>query len=261
MMKIAALQMDITWHDRAANHEKARRMSTEAKEAGADVVVLPEMFSTGFSMETSVTPEPLDGATPDLLRSLARELNLVVVGGFVLERETGRPQNVSLVVDRSGRDLALYSKIHQIAILDEDRHYDPGDLPQPFDLDGIGVACFICYDLRFPELFRSVVDECGLIVVIASWPASRQIHWDTLLRARTIEGQFYVVGVNRVGEGGGLNFTGGSVIIDPTGRILAQGGNQEALVVAEINPSLVGEVRSSMPFLKDRKPQLFKFPV
>jgi predicted amidohydrolase len=196
MMKIAALQMDIAWHDRAANHEKARRMAIEAKEAGADVVVLPEMFSTGFSMDTSVTSEPLDGATPELLRSLARDLTLFVVGGFVLAREAGRPQNVSLAVDRSGRNLALYPKIHQIAILDENRHYDPGDLPQPFDLDGIGVASFICYDLRFSELFRSVVDECGLILIIASWPASRQLHWDILLRARAIESQSYVVGAN-----------------------------------------------------------------
>ncbi|MCP4669247.1 MAG: hypothetical protein GY849_23185, partial [Deltaproteobacteria bacterium] len=181
--------MDIAWHDRAANHEKVRRMAGEAKEAGADMVVLPEMFSTGFSMDTSVTPEPLDGSTPELLRSLAREHNLVVVGGFVLACNTGRPQNVSLAVDRRGQDLALYPKIHQITILDEDRHYDPGDLPVPFQLDGIGAACFICYDLRFPELFRSVVDACGLILVIASWPSSRQLHWDILLQARAIESQ------------------------------------------------------------------------
>ena len=212
-------------------------------------------------MDTSVTPESLDGATPKLLRSLASEFHLYAVGGFVLARDSGRPQNVSLAVDRKGKDMALYPKIHQIAILDEDRHYDPGDLPVPFELDGIGAVAFICYDLRFPELFRSIVDECGLVLIIASWPASRQLHWDILLRARAIESQSFVVGANRVGEGDGLVFSGGSAIVDPMGKILAKGDDHETIVMGEINPSLVREVRSTMPFLKDRKPQLFKFPL
>ena len=257
-MKVAAAQMDIVWHDRSANHDKARRMAAQAEKAGADLLVLPEMFSTGFSMDTSITPEPLDGPTPSLLRSLARELSMEVVGGFVLARDEAGPQNVSLAVDRHGNDLALYAKIHQIALLGEDASYEPGELPVPFDLEKTSAACFVCYDLRFPELFRAVVDQCGLILVIASWPATRHPHWELLLRARAVEGQCFVMGVNRVGEGGGLSFLGDSVIIDPLGQTMAHGGEKETLLVAEINPAMVAEVRSTMPFLKDRKPQLFR---
>ena len=257
-MRVAAAQMDIAWHDRAANHEKARQMAMQAKVAGAELLIFPEMFSTGFSMDSSITAESLDGATPTLLRTLAREQGLAVVGGFVLARDDGGPQNVSLAVDNHGNDLALYAKIHQIGLLGEDKSYQPGDWPAPFSLGPINAACFVCYDLRFPELFRLVVDKCELIVVIASWPAVRQPHWDLLLRARAAESQCFVVGVNRVGQGGDLNFLGGSAIIDPLGQILAHGEDKETLIIADIDPGKVAEVRSSMPFLKDRKPHLFK---
>jgi len=256
-MKVAAAQMDIAWHDRSANHDKSRRLAARAKEAGADLLVLPEMFATGFSMDTSFTPEPLDGPTPTLLRSLARELEMAVVGGFVLASGEAEPRNVSLAVNRHGNDLALYAKIHQIALLAEDANYEAGDSPAPFDLDEISAACFVCYDLRFPELFRAVVDQCGLILVIASWPAARQSHWDLLLLARAVENQCFVVGVNRVGEGGGLSFLGGSAIIDPLGQVLAHGGDKETLLLADIDPAKVTEVRTTLPFLKDRKPHLF----
>jgi predicted amidohydrolase len=257
-MKIAAVQMDIVWHEREANHAKARGLAKEGKDAGADLLVLPEMFSTGFSMDLSVTPESLQGPTPTLLRSLAQELDMAIVGGFVLDRARARPQNVSLAVDRDGKDLALYAKIHQIALLDEDKHYDPGEAPVPFNVQGMGAVCLVCYDLRFPELFRALVDQCYLIMIIASWPAARQSHWDVLLRARAIENQCFIVGVNRIGEGGGHTFVGGSAVVDPSGEILAHGANQETLVMADIDPNRVKETRSAMPFLKDRQPFLLK---
>jgi omega-amidase len=113
------------------------------------------------------------------------------------------------------------------------------------------MACFICYDLRFPELFRAVANTCMLIIVIASWPDARQGHWETLLKARAIENQCYVIGVNRVGEGGGYSFIGGSAIIDPSGETIAEGREKETLLVAEIDPEKVREIRSIYPFLKD----------
>jgi predicted amidohydrolase len=183
-------------------------------------------------------------------------MNMAVVGGFVLKGRSARPQNVSLAVGPDGKDLALYAKIHQIGILGEDGPYDPGDQPVPFHLSGVRAAAFVCYDLRFPELFRAVVDQCGLIMVIASWPSTRQAHWDVLLRARAIESQCFVVGVNRVGEGGGLLFTGGSAIVDPLGQVLAHGGDKETLVMADLDLAKVREVRSTLPFLKDRKAHL-----
>ena len=255
-MKVAAAQMDIAWHDRNANHEKIRRMAAAAKRSGADLLVFPEMAATGFSMDTSITPEPIDGPTPALFRDLAGNLEMAISGGFVLERKGGRPQNVSLTVDRNGADLALYAKTHQIGLLHEDQHYDPGDGPVSFSLNDMEAACLICYDLRFPELFRSLADRCSLILIIASWPAPRQRHWDILLPARAVENQLYIVGVNRAGEGGGHLFTGGSAIIDPAGEMVAHGGDRENLVVGEINSQRVKKVRSDMPFLKDRKIRL-----
>jgi len=255
-MRVAAAQMDIAWHDRETNYARARRMAVEARESGAEIFILPEMFSTGFSMASEFTAEPLNGPTPSFLRSIAAEMNMTVIGGFVLSGEKPGPQNVSLAVNQRGADLALYAKIHQITLLGETASYNPGHSPEPFDLEGIRAACLICYDLRFPELFRPLADECGLMIVIASWPASRQGHWDLLLRARAVENQNYVLGVNRVGEGGGLAFTGGSAIIDPLGKVLARGNETETLILADIEPARVAEVRTEFPFLKDRKEHL-----
>jgi len=253
-MRVAAAQMDISWHDRKANHLKIELMAEEAKAAGAGLIVFPEMAATGFSMDTSVTAEPLEGPTPSLLRRLARELEMAVVGGFVLQRQAGRPQNVSLAVGANGADVALYAKIHPIGLLAEDQHYDPGDRTVSFRLGPMEAASLICYDLRFPEVFRPLADRCGLILVIASWPTVRQRHWDLLLPARAVENQLYVMGVNRVGEGGGHRFTGGSAIIDPSGERVAHAGAEETLLVADIQAQRVNQVRSDMPFLKDRRP-------
>ena len=256
-MRVAAAQMDLVWHDRSANHAKARKLAEEAARQDAELLVLPEMFATGFSLDTAVTAEPPDGPTPTFLRTLARDLDMAVVGGFVLSRLEARPLNVALAVDRRGKHLALYAKTHLIALLGEDESYQPGEGPVPFDCGPIRAAAFVCYDLRFPELFRAVVDACGLIMVIASWPAPRQLHWDLLLQARAVESQCFVVGVNRVGEGGGYAFSGGSAIIDPLGQVLARAGSDEALIVADVDPAKVTEVRASLPFLRDRKPYLF----
>lgn len=252
-MKIAAAQMNISWHNQEVNHAHARSLAMDAKKAGAEVVIFPEMFSTGFSLDTAVTAETKDGPTPTLLRSLAHDLRMNVVGGFALSEANEKPKNVALAVDRYGKDLAVYAKIHQIALLDEDAHYEAGETTVSFDLGPFRTACLVCFDLRFPELFRMLVDDCMLFFVIASWPTERQRHWDVLLRARAIENQCYVVGVNRVGEGGGLTFTGGSAIIDPAGEVLVSGGQSEGLVIADIEPERVRDVRSSMPFLSQRK--------
>lgn len=252
-MKIASLQMDIAWHDRQANYDKVRKFAKKAKEVGSDLLILPEMFSTGFSVDTSATVEPLHGDTAEFLRSIARENSIHVIGGFALSRQSEIPQNVSLAINRKGQDVALYAKTHLISILDEDKSYKAGDRPVTFNLDEISIACFICYDLRFPELFRAVANACTVIIVIASWPDARQSHWEALLKARAIENQCYVIGVNRIGEGGGYSFIGGSAIIDPSGETIAEGKEEETLLVAEINPEKVRENRSTYPFLKDFK--------
>ncbi|RPI78645.1 MAG: carbon-nitrogen family hydrolase [Desulfobacteraceae bacterium] len=257
-MKIAALQMDLTWHDRVANFKKAQAMAAAAKAAGVDLIVLPETFATGFSMDASFTAETLDGPTPAFLRSLARDLKTAVIGGFVLKQSGSKPYNVALAVDRNGADLALYAKIHLVGILGETEAHAPGSRPIVFQWEGIRIGCFICYDLRFPELFAPQAEQCDLMIVIASWPEMRQKHWDLLLQARAIENQCFLVGVNRVGQGGGYSFRGGSAIINPLGEILAHGADRETVVMATIDPDQAARVRTTLPFLKDRRPELYK---
>lgn len=252
-MKVAALQLDIVWEDREANYDRVRRFATEAANKGADLLALPEMFSTGFSMSPDHTCEDEDGPTRRFLSDIARENRMVVLGGAVLRGENGRGRNTAFIIDREGQELARYAKIHLFSHLGEDRHHEAGNGPTVFAVEGIDCSCFICYDLRFPEVFRQVADRCQLVFVIASWPASRQRHWDILLRARAIENQLYVVGVNRVGEGGGLRFGGGTAIISPKGERCAGGSSEETLVIADIAPREVRDLRRELPFLKDRR--------
>ncbi len=251
-MRIAVLQMDIVYEDKAANRRTVSKYAAEARAAGADLLVLPEMFDTGFSMNPARTAEPLDGETPEFLRRCAREHGMAVIGGFTL-RDGEKSRNVALTVNAEGEDSALYAKTHLFSFMNEDKHHAAGDGPRPFELEGVRGACFICYDLRFPELFRQLGDRCQVVFVIASWPETRRAHWDILLRARAVENQLYIVAANRVGQGGGLSFTGGSVVIDPLGVLVAQRSDDEGLVIADIDPGKVTEVRSALPFLNDRR--------
>jgi predicted amidohydrolase len=252
-LRIAGLQMDIAWEDRAANFEKVREHAGRARDAGVDLLVLPEMFSTGFSMNPGVTGEPPDGETPAFMKELAATHGMVIVGGYVQRRRQGRGANAALAVGRDGAVLSEYFKTHLFRSLGEHEVHEAGAGPRPFSVDGVEMACFVCYDLRFPEIFRMVVPGASLIMVIASWPDSRRRHWDILLQARAVENQLFVVGVNRVGEGGGLRFDGGTVIVDPMGNTVAAGGEEEGLVMADLDMDLVAETRARMPFLQDRR--------
>lgn len=253
-MRIAAIQMDLAWEDRTKNYSVARRWASEAKEAGAGWVVLPEMFATGFSMDPSVTSEAENGPTPRFLRELAMDLQVVVTGGYVGRGVGGKGINTALTVGSDGNDLSRYAKTHLIGILGEGAAHEAGDGPVSFEVRGMRCSNFICYDLRFPELFRMCADECQLMTVIASWPASRQSHWEALLRARAIENQCYVMGVNRVGSGGGLDFEGGSLIFDPLGEVIASlPPGEEGIVMADLKATEVLDLRERFPFLLDRR--------
>jgi omega-amidase len=252
-MRIALAQFDIVWEDREANYEKARAFAKQAEAKGAHLLVLPEMFSTGFSMNPSVTAEKMDGATASFVRALAKECNLSVLAGLVLEGKGGKGRNSALIVDKTGCDLAVYTKTHLFAYADEHNYHQQGDGPVVFDLEEMRCASYICYDLRFPELFRKTANQCHVVFVIASWPKSRQKHWDLLLPARAVENQQYVIGVNRIGRGGGLEYGGGSVVYDPLGNAVTVAADQEDLLLADIKEETVAKVRESMPFLKDRR--------
>jgi len=252
-MRIAGLQLDTVWEDRETNYRRVKEFARMAKEKGADLLVLPEMFSTGFSMNLIVTMEKDDGPTTRFLKSIATSYQIAVLGGVVLKGKNGRGRNCARVIDAGGNIPTTYAKCHLFSFMDEDKIHESGESPQVFKLKGVRVSPFVCYDLRFPEIFRAVADDVHLMVIIASWPAARQLHWDELLPARAVENQCYVMGINRVGEGDGLIYKGGSAVYDPLGNRIAFAGDQETLVLADVDLRHVDKVRSEMPFLRDRK--------
>ena len=251
-MKIAAIQHDIVWEDPDANFERLRPRIEAAAADGAGLVVLSEMWSTGFSMKSQEIAEAPDGPTATFMHAVAEESGAWIAGSFP-EHTTGHelPTNRLLLAGPSGED-HRYSKVHPFSYAGEDEHYSPGPGTITVDIDGLRVTPLICYDLRFTDLFWDNAATTDLFVVPANWPAARRDHWTVLLRARAIENQAYVVGVNRVGTAGRLDYTGDSVIIDPLGEQIKAPPGEEAVITGDVDVERVVEVRSDFPFMQDR---------
>ncbi len=250
-MKLALIQLDIAWQDRDKNHQRALDFIKRAAELDCHVIIFPEMFTTGFSMDTSKID---DGSETDsLLSGAAEKFGLYIIAGFPI-KGNNIARNIARVYDPGGRCIAEYTKIHPFSYLGEDKYFIAGNEIVIFDIEGIPSSVFICYDLRFPEIFRKVAGDVHLIFVIANWPSSRIEHWKALLRARAIENQCFVVGVNRTGrDGNGIHYPGCSCVYDPSGNILLTGNDSEEFLTIEIEPSEVQKVRKEFPFLRDMK--------
>ena len=248
-LRVALGEYDIGWHDPATSLGRAEQLVARARKAGARLVALPEMATTGFTMDAERWAEPLGGADAERLRSIARVNGMWLIAGQAGRTSEGVSHNVALIIAPSGELVGVYRKQRLFAYGGEDKAYGAGDGPVIVTIDGVRVSPFICYDLRFPELFRAVARRVDLFVVIANWPTARRTHWDLLLRARAVENLTHVVGVNRTGEGGGLSFDGGSAAWSPWGEPLAPVA--EDPVVVEVNPATVTQVREKYPFLED----------
>ncbi len=255
-MKVALLQLDIAWEDVSGSHARAERLLDEAARGGARLAVLPEMFSTGFSMRPERVAQPPGGPSETFLQERARALDLWVIAS-VPESGLGRARNVALVVSPSG-EVVRYAKIHPFSFAGEDRHYEGGEGVRTVPIEGTRVTPFICYDLRFPEPFRLAADETDLYVVVSNWPERRQVHLRVLLQARSIENLAYVVGVNRTGEGDSVRYAGGSVAFSPWGEVLAEAGEPETVAFCDVDPAAVARARESFPALKDRRPGAYR---
>ncbi|MCB1127827.1 MAG: carbon-nitrogen family hydrolase [Verrucomicrobiae bacterium] len=251
-MKIIGCQWDVAWEDKPANFDRIRALLRQSPPPAGSLVVLPEMFATGFTMDLSVTREALHAPTEEFLESVAREFECLVMGGVVRGGRGGITENQAVVSDPRGRILARFAKLHAFSPAGEERQIQPGRDITLFEWGGFLVCPFICYDLRFPEAFRQAAARgATLFVVLANWPAVRVAHWITLLQARAIENQAYVVGVNRCGADPAVDYPGRSLIIDPRGEILADGGPEEAVVAAELDPKVVEDWREAFPALRD----------
>ena len=253
-MHIHCCQLDITWENKQANFAKARSLLTAAKPEHGSLVLLPELFATGFTMNTAPLAEKPGGETEQWLAGLARELGVFTLGGVLGAGAQGRGRNLSVVFSPEGREIARYAKIQTFTLGGETAAYEAGNEPVIFRWAGFAVTPFICYDLRFPEHFRAATRRgAQLITVIASWPVARIEHWVTLLRARAIENQAYVAGCNRCGADPKLTYNGRSLIVSPKGEVLADAGDGEKVIRAEVDLAALQALRKELPFLADMR--------
>ena len=254
-MNVIALQFDIAWEDKSANFAKVSRLLSRAAPQKDSLVVLPEMFATGFSMNTAKIAEDHGGETEQFLAATAKELGVFLVGGAALRGRDGRARNQALAFSPAGELLAGYAKMRPFTPGGESEHYVAGERSTAFRWGECAVAPLICYDLRFPELFRQTAAalQPELFVVIASWPEKRILHWARLLQARAIENQAYVVGVNRVGNDPYYHYCGRSLCVDYNGDILADAGEREDWLRAELDLATLRQYRQGLPFLADMK--------
>ena len=251
-MKVAAIQHDITWEDAAATREHVRPLIAQAAQAGARLIVLTEMFATGFTMYPERIAEDEGGPNEQVLQEQARLHDAYVIASIAQRGPDGKFRNNAVVAGPDGA-ARRYAKIHPFSYSGEHEHYTAGTDFLTVDVDDLRVSVFVCYDLRFADEFWALAQVTDLYVVPANWPEPRREHWRALLRARAIENQSYVLGVNRVGTVKELNHVGDSAIIDPLGRTLVEASRGEAVLVAEVSPAIVAQTRSAFPFLPDRR--------
>lgn len=255
VLRVAVVQHDIAWEDREANLAALREPVRAAAGEGARLVALTEMFAVGFSMATDRTAEAPDGPTTAWLREQAAATGAWVCGSVpVRAGDDPRPCN-RFTLAGPGGELHTYDKRHPFSFAGEDRHFAAGDEVVTVEVEGVRLTPAVCYDLRFADQFWERATATDLYVVVANWPAARAHHWRSLLVARAIENQAYVVGTNRVGaDGGGLDHAGGSLVVDPLGEVLADAGSTAGVVAADVDPAVVADVRARFPFLQDRRP-------
>ncbi len=233
-MNLVAVQLDIAWEDQQTNFAGVRALLAEAPPEKGSLILLPEMFASGFSMDISRIAEAPGGPTEGFLAEIAQAYGSFVLGGMVSQTPAGRGRNEAVAFGPDGLRIARYAKLHPFSYAKETDYFDSGDEIVTFPCGDFTVAPFVCYDLRFPEVFRAAVRQgATLFPVIANWPQARAAHWPALLRARAIENQAYVVGVNRCGNDPNVGYAGDSILFDPKGECLAEAGSEACVILAE----------------------------
>jgi omega-amidase len=257
-MKIALVSLDPKWEDKSSNILLCEKNIRLALENSCKMVIFPEMTLTGFSMNVDLVAEnPDDSKSFRFFQRLAKE-GIFVVFGMALKREE-RVTNNLIVISPNGDILANYAKIHPFSYSQEDKFYDAGTELGIVLLENIKIGMTICYDLRFPEIYQGLSKTVSIIVNIANWPKERIDHWNTLIRARAIENQVYMIGVNRIGvDGNDQLYEASSMIIDPDGREVLSSRIGENIDLYEVDPGRVGLVRKTFPFKEDRNIELYK---
>jgi predicted amidohydrolase len=258
-LTISLAQMNVILGEPQQNLATVERMAAAAAQRGSDVLVLPELWSTGYDLENAGRhATPADKGIFAEVAQLAQQHQVAILGSCLSSLGQEQYGNTAVFFNTQGAALAQYSKIHLFQLMDEHMYLTGGDKLALVEAEwGLGGVA-ICYDLRFPEIFRTYALAGAQIVFLPSeWPHPRLAHWRTLLRARAIENQMYIVACNRVGNSKNTDFFGHSCIIDPWGEIVVEGGESEILLTADIDLDLVESVRAKIPVFADRRPDLY----
>ena len=257
-MKIALISLNQVWEDKKANLDLCQKYIQKASNKNVDLIVFPEMTLTGFSNNTRLTAEDFENSeTIQSFSLLAKQFNIGIVFGVVIKDEN-KALNKSIFVDSNGEVLGNYTKTHLFSFAGEDKFFNPGNKLLAVNFKGVNFGLTICYDLRFPELYNGLARQCDVVVNIANWPKKRVDHWNTLLKARAIENQLYVCGVNRIGvDGNNLEYKESSQCIDPNGEFLVY-EQMEDMKIYNIDKKLSQEFRKFFNTINDRKIKLYK---
>lgn len=264
-MRAHLVQLDCQWEDKRANYARVDRLLGGVTVQPHDLIVLPEMFDTGFSFRLDVTADET-GETRRYVAELARTRRAYVYAGFTMRRADGKGLNRAWICDPQGDVVCEYDKLHPFSFGRESEHFVGGERIALCEWKAPGgalnVCPAVCYDLRFPELFRhGLAAGAELFVIGANWPSARAAHWRSLLMARAIENQAFVLGVNRAGADPHLGYSGGSLAVSPTGEILADAGDQECVATVEIDIESLREWRQVFPAWRDWRPGLLGLPM
>ena len=248
-LHITLIQSDIVWEDKAANLAHFEEVIAGIT-ARKHVVILPEMFSTGFSMSPELLAEPMDGKSVQWMADMAVKHRCILTGSLIIE-DDGKYYNRMLWVQPDGR-IGFYDKRHLFGFAGEDKHYTPGDTRMIAQVNGWRINLMVCYDLRFPVWARNYGNAYDVLIYAANWPEKRVTAWKTLLQARAIENMCYVAGVNRIGsDGKGHQYTGDSSVFGPLGEPLWQHTGTAACHTITLDKAVLDKARTDLPFLND----------
>ena len=260
-MKVACLQMDMLLAKPEENFSHAAELVKRAMKDKPDVLVLPETWNTGFFPRENLQALcDRDGSqVKQVFGALAERNQVNIVAGSVSNVRGSKVYNTAMVFDRTGACIASYDKTHLFTPMGEDNYYTPGDRLCTFVLDGVKCGLIICYDVRFPELTRSLtVPGLDMLFVVSQWPKVRTFHLRSLTTARAIENQMFLVCCNSCGTAGQTVYGGNSAIIDPWGETVALAGETEEILTADCDLQILTNIRGSIPVFRDRRPSLYK---
>lgn len=258
-MKVALISLDQKWEDKTYNMQRCAKLTARAAACGADLVIFPEMTLTGFTMNTQLSAEdPKQSSSLNAFGALAKEHGISLVAGLAMSNGR-KAANTLVAFSGSGQEQARYVKIHPFSFAGEDHYFQPGNQLTKMQMPEFKLGFSICYDLRFPELYSALAKDCDVLVNIANWPKRRVMHWRTLLQARAIENQTFVIGVNRIGaDGNGLEYERSSVVVNANGEFIEPVFSEGEMDIYEISRQALLDFRRGFSTRQDRLPDLYR---